>query len=166
MAGMWLFLKNLIFTVLVPGTIAFYVPVILADSRRSPGSSFGYWHGWVALVPLVIGSSIYLRCVWDFATIGRGTPAPIDAPKRLVVAGLYRYVRNPMYVGVLLVVLGWAVFFWSRSILLYAGIVTVGFHTFVVLFEEPILSQRFGNSYDAYRRSVHRWIPGRPYNSA
>jgi len=101
--------------------------------------------------------------VWQFATMGRGTPAIIDAPKRLVVRGPYRYVRNPMYLGVLLVVLGWAAFFEAPWLLRYAAAGALLFHVFVLLVEEPVLHRKFGAEYDSYRRAVRRWWPGRPY---
>jgi HD superfamily phosphohydrolase YqeK len=100
--------------------------------------------------------------VWDFATAGRGTPAPIDPPKELVVRGLYRTVRNPMYVGVLAVIAGWLVLFRSWALVEYATVVALFFYGFVVLVEEPMLRRRFGPAYDAYRRKVRRWMPGRP----
>ena len=161
---MLLFLKNLLFTVVVPGTVAFYVPLLIAGGPDALGSAPWGWCRAVASVPLVAGTFIYLRCVWDFATVGRGTSAPIDAPRELVVVGLYRYVRNPMYVGVLSVVTGWAVFFRSWRILLFAACLALGFHAFVVLYEEPHLTRRFGASYDRYRHAVRRWVPGRPYD--
>jgi protein-S-isoprenylcysteine O-methyltransferase Ste14 len=90
---------------------------------------------------------------------GHGTPAPIDAPKHLVVHGLYKYVRNPMYIGVLLVIVGAAVLFQSRRVLVYGAIVGLFFHLFVVLFEEPLLRKKFGESYLSYCRGVGRWVP-------
>src|ERR1041384_7966988 len=80
---------------------------------------------------LLVGASIYVWCVWDFATFGRGTPAPIDAPKRLVVRGLYHYTRNPMYTGVLTVILGWALLFQALPLVLYASIVATCFQSFI-----------------------------------
>ena len=116
---MALLVKNLIFTVLVPGTVAVYVPLLMARDR-SPASGATFVIG---LALLVAGIAIYAWCVWDFATFGRGTPAPIDAPKNLVVRGLYRYTRNPMYVGVLTVILGWATLFGAANLALYALVV-------------------------------------------
>ena len=113
-------------------------------------------------MPIVVGAGIYLWCVWDFATFGRGTPAPIDAPKRLVVRGLYRYLRNPMYVGVLTVIIGWCVFFGLSVLFAYFVAVAAMFHLFVLFYEEPTLHRRFGSEYDNYCRSVHRWLPRRP----
>jgi len=99
--------------------------------------------------------------VWDFARFGRGTPAPIDAPKRLVTRGLYRYTRNPMYVGVLTVILGWAVLFRAWALVAYALAVWSCFHSFIILYEEPHLRAQFGKEYEEYRVRVSRWLPGR-----
>ena len=156
--GVFLFLKNLLFTVIVPGTVAVYGPFRLAASREGLPAGWGVLQV-VALLPLACGGVIYFWCLWDFATFGRGTPAPIDAPKRLVVRGLYRYVRNPMYVGVLLVIAGWAVLFQSPRILGYGLIVALFFHLFVVAVEEPSLRGKFGDSYVRYCREVRRWVP-------
>jgi protein-S-isoprenylcysteine O-methyltransferase Ste14 len=150
-----LLVKNLLFTVLVPGTVAVYVPLFLL-SHDSP--TFG-WRSIAAAVLLCVGVSIYLWCVWDFAWFGRGTPAPIDPPQRLVVRGPYRYCRNPMYIGVLTVIAGWALLFRSTAIALYAGAVATCFHLFVVAYEEPYLRRQFGASYAQYRARVRRWLP-------
>jgi protein-S-isoprenylcysteine O-methyltransferase Ste14 len=109
----------------------------------------------------LLGASIYLWCAWDFTFAGRGTPAPIDPPKELVVRGLYRYVRNPMYVGVVSILFGEALFFESRILFEYAVIVFIFFYLFVVLYEEPILMKKFGESYRNYCRVIPRWIPWR-----
>ncbi|HEX6625342.1 MAG TPA: isoprenylcysteine carboxylmethyltransferase family protein [Pyrinomonadaceae bacterium] len=156
---MLLFLKNLLFTAIVPGTVAVYVPLSLAPPPTELTFGWGIMQV-VALLPLVAGCAVYLWCLWDFAAFGRGTPAPIDAPKRLVVRGLYRYVRNPMYVGVLLAVAGWALLFQSLRILGYGAVVALCFHLFVVAVEEPSLRGKFGDSYERYCREVRRWVPG------
>lgn len=156
---MVLLLKNLLFTVLVPGTVAVYVPLrIIAGRGGIPRPEWGAWQI-AALLPLSIGTAIYFWCLWDFAVRGRGTPAPIDAPSRLVVYGLYRYVRNPMYIGVLLVIIGWAMFFYSKSVVVYGAAVGLFFHLFVVLFEEPLLREKFGEAYRSYCQRVGRWLP-------
>jgi protein-S-isoprenylcysteine O-methyltransferase Ste14 len=117
----------------------------------------------VAAAPLLVaGAGAYLWCLWDFATAGRGTPAPIDAPKRLVARGLYLYLRNPMYVAVLAVVTGWATYFADLRLLAYGALVAAVFHGFVVQVEEPSLTRRFGESYLRYRAEVPRWLPRSP----
>ena len=152
-----LLLKNLLFTVVVPGTVAVYVPRLITRNL-SLASSSGAALVFASMI-IAIGIGIYAWCVWDFAAFGRGTPAPIDAPRRLVVRGLYRYARNPMYVGVLTVIAGWAVLFHSAALMLYGFFVAAGFHVFVVLYEEPSLKRTFGREYDAYLARVGRWLP-------
>jgi len=153
---MALFLKNLLFTLLVPGSVAFYIPLWIASPApvdRAPDAIH-----WLGLAPLAVGVAIYLWCAWDFASFGRGTPAPIDAPTRLVVRGLYRYVRNPMYVGVLCAIVGWALYLASGMLCLYAAAVWTAFHLFVVVYEEPHLRSRFGADYERYCAVVNRWL--------
>jgi protein-S-isoprenylcysteine O-methyltransferase Ste14 len=153
-----LFLKNLLFTVVVPGAVAVYFPLGLAGGRGAWPPRWGLMQ-YAALLPLACGCAVYFWCLWDFAAFGRGTPAPVDAPRRLVARGLYRYVRNPMYVGVLLVIAGWALLFQSSRVLGYGGIVALFFHLFVVAVEEPSLRRKFGDSYERYCREVRRWVP-------
>ena len=154
-------LKNIVFTILVPGTVTILIPYwIVTRSSVAMPSQWGMPQ-YLAPVPALLGVSVYLRCVWDFASVGRGTPAPIDPPKVLVVRGLYRYVRNPIYLGVLLLLSGEAVFFESWALVRYAIAMFVVSHLFVVLYEEPNLRRRFGEPYERYCRSVRRWIPGK-----
>ncbi|MDJ0788079.1 MAG: isoprenylcysteine carboxylmethyltransferase family protein [Myxococcota bacterium] len=155
---MALLLKNLVFTLLVPGTVAVALPWLISGGP-SRGAS-----GTLPLAALffALGGAIYVWCVWDFATFGRGTPAPIDAPKKLVVRGLYRFTRNPMYVGVLSVILGWVVWIQSLQLVAYAAVVATCFHLFTVLYEEPHLQREFGQDYLAYKAAVSRWLPGGP----
>jgi protein-S-isoprenylcysteine O-methyltransferase Ste14 len=152
-----LFLKNLLFTVFVLGMVAGYVPWRMGASRLADGARPALWL--IAAPVFLAGASIYFWCLWDFATAGRGTPAPIDPPKTLVVRGLYRYVRNPMYVGVLLVIVGWTILIRSRDVAIYGASVAMAFHLFVVFVEEPMLRAQFGESYGMYCRSVSRWWP-------
>jgi protein-S-isoprenylcysteine O-methyltransferase Ste14 len=146
--------KTLIFTILVPGTVAVFIPRAIASDAATPTlrSSIGF-------LPVALGVAIYFWCAWDFATAGQGTPAPIDAPKHLVVRGLYRFVRNPIYVGVMLILLGESLLFRSKRILVYAAVVFGFFNLFVILYEEPALTRKFGASYEEYLKSVPRWIP-------
>jgi protein-S-isoprenylcysteine O-methyltransferase Ste14 len=150
-----LFLKNFLFTVFVPGTFAVWIPYILTKNETVVFGMLKF----VAIVVFVIGGAIYFWCVWDFAAFGRGTPAPIDAPKKLVVRGLYRYSRNPMYVGVLTVICGWSILFRSVNVLLYALVVAIAFNIFIRIYEEPHLRNIFGREYDEYCRTVARWFP-------
>ena len=152
---MVLFLKNVLFTLVVPGTVAGYLPWFLVRDVPFVASSWTF----VAAAFFAVGLAVFLRCVYDFAVTGGGTPAPVDEPKRLVVVGLYRVVRNPMYVGVLCVLAGWASLYRSPGISVYALAVAAAFHLFVVLYEEPHLERVFGESYTAYRSSAGRWLP-------
>lgn len=158
---MWLFLKNLLFTVLVPGFVAGWVPLVYL-LRRPSWPELWAWPHLLAVPPLVAGILVYLACVWQFATTGRGTPAPIDPPKRLVMHGLYKWVRNPMYLGVLLIVFGETILFRALTLVLYLVFLASAFQLFVVLYEEPALRRRFGAIYSDYCNGVNRWLPGKP----
>jgi protein-S-isoprenylcysteine O-methyltransferase Ste14 len=115
----------------------------------------------LAAVPSVLGFAVALRCVWDFGWTGRGTPAPVVPPKRLVVVGFYRYVRNPMYVGFAAGWIGpWVVFGHANLVAIVAvTLVAMCVHLFVVFYEEPTLRKKFGAEYEEYRRNVRRWTP-------
>lgn len=122
---------------------------------------------WIAVVPSVLGFAVALRCVWDFGRTGRGTPAPMAPPKRLVAVGFYRHVRNPMYVGFLAGWAGlWVVFgHASMAAIAVALAVLLGVALFVRLYEEPTLRKKFGAEYEEYCRNVPRWLPSlRPWN--
>lgn len=159
---MLLWLQGLIFTVLVPGVVAFYVPQTL---RNGHAAAAGWWSlGWILFA---IGALIYLRCFVDFLRAG-GTPAvfftrPIRAvigeePPQIVGSGLYRYSRNPMYAGVLTAIGGQAIVYRSLRIGVYLLIAALFFHLVVVLLEEPHLARTRGDSYNEYRRRVPRWL--------
>jgi protein-S-isoprenylcysteine O-methyltransferase Ste14 len=116
---------------------------------------------WLAAVPSVLGFAVALRCIWDFGWTGRGTPAPVVPPQRLVVVGYYRYVRNPMYVGFAIGWIGlWIVFGHPNPIAIVSVVaVALGVHLFVVFYEEPTLRKTFGADYEEYYRNVRRWWP-------
>ena len=116
---------------------------------------------WLGLAPLLAGAVICLSCIWNFIFVGRGTPAPFDAPKQLVVVGPYRYVRNPMYLGFALVLLGEAIMVaaFSWRLVEYASAMVVAVNLLVIFYEEPTLTKLFGEEYGRYRAHVHRWIP-------
>ena len=150
----WRLLKTLLFTLVMPGTFGVYLPQVLKSG--SLGLSLP-----VRLVGLAIsgcGGVIYLWCAWDFATKGLGTPLPLDAPRLLVVKGLYRFTRNPMYVGVLSLIFGQAIYYGSSSVGIYGGLVLLVFHLFVRVYEEPTLRRQFGSQYEEYCGKVPRWI--------
>ena len=149
------------FFVLAPGTFAFYVPWRITHWQLAP-PLLGAW----ALRPLgavlaLVGLLGLVESFSRFAIHGRGTPAPVMPPKRLVVTGLYRYVRNPMYVAVLGIVVGQALLFGSWRLLAYAALAWVTVHVWVLLYEEPILRAKFGAEYAAYTAAVRRWWPRR-----
>ena len=105
------------------------------------------------------GAAVAIWCVLTFAVLGRGTPAPFDPPRRLVVRGPYRYVRNPMYLGAGAALVGAALFYETSALWAYAAGFLVLMHLVVVLYEEPVLRQIFGEHYEAYSRHAHRWWP-------
>ena len=111
------------------------------------------------LVLVAFGAAVVLWCVLTFALIGKGTPAIFDPPRKLVIAGPYRWVRNPMYIGGGLVALGAALFYGSAALGLYALTFFIVVHLLVRFYEEPHLGRVFGTPYDEYRRSVRRWMP-------
>jgi protein-S-isoprenylcysteine O-methyltransferase Ste14 len=151
-------LRNLMFTLVVPGAGAIYAPWwILTRGGTTPRPV-----AWDGLALIVSGFCVYLWCLRLFAAVGRGTPGPWDAPRRFVAVGPCRWVRNPIYLGALLVLVGEAWLFASIPLLVYVGAAAVGVHLFVVSYEEPTLQRRFGYEYDAYRRNVSRWLPRRP----
>lgn len=152
--------KTVLFTVIVPGTVTVLAPYWLLRYGDAGSLPLGPLRI-LGVPPTLFGAFAYFRCARDFAVTGLGTPAPIDPPRDLVARGLYRYVRNPMYVGVLAMLLGEALFFASRRLLLYAAAISAAFHLFVVLYEEPALRRKFGESYRRYLETVPRWVPRR-----
>lgn len=148
--------KSLLYLVVEAGLFALYVPLVLL--RNGPRIDTGLLS--FLTIPLwLIGSVMILWCFWDFTFQGHGTSAPIDPPKELVVTGLYRFVRNPIYVGVLSIFLGHFLWFGYWSLLLYTVFSFIGVHLFILLYEEPTLKRKFGASYEEYLRRVPRWIP-------
>ncbi len=152
-----LFFRAAFFALLCPGTVTILIPWLLLRSGARP-LPLGDWR-FVGLAPLALGVSALLWCIADFARIGRGTLAPVDPPRALVVQGLYRFVRNPMYVAVFTTLLGEAILFRSWPILSQVAIAMAGVHLFVVLYEEPALRRKFGAEYEEYCRRVRRWLP-------
>ena len=154
-----------VFTVLGPGIVIVFLPYYILDLSVPEIGAWGPPQ-LVASAVLMVGAGIYFRCLWDFVCAGRGLPSPVDHPKKLVVCGLYRYVRNPMYVGGLLVLLGEVLLLRSMPLLWYSALWLAIINVVILVYEEPYLRARFGESYEHYRKNVGRWIPGRPYTSA
>ena len=149
-------LKSLLFLIVAPGMVAGYIPLALL--RKGPQIETGIF-AYLALPLWLFGGTILLWSFWNFYREGHGTPAPVDAPKVLVVSGFYRYVRNPMYFGILLMLIGYFLWFGYWSLLIYTMIAFVITHLFVTLYEEPTLKRKFGASYEEYLRRVPRWMP-------
>jgi protein-S-isoprenylcysteine O-methyltransferase Ste14 len=151
-------LKTALFILAVPGSVMIVIPINLILPLEKNAIYLGVF-AWLAFVLWVSGLAILLWCAVDFVRKGRGTPAPADAPKHLVVGGLYRFARNPMYIGVLLFSFGNAIWFGSPLLAGYAAILWIIFHIFVLLYEEPHLRKIFEAEYREYCQSVPRWIP-------
>jgi protein-S-isoprenylcysteine O-methyltransferase Ste14 len=117
---------------------------------------------YVGVAITILGAGLALACVLVFAVVGRGTPAPFDPPRQLVIAGPYRFVRNPMYLGADLALAGAALLYESVGLAVFLLAFMVVTHAFVVFYEEPTLHRMFGASYGTYCRSVARWVPHRP----
>jgi len=149
-------LKSLLFLIVAPGVVAGYIPLVLL--RRGPQIETGFL-AYLAFPLWIIGGVILLWSFWNFLVEGHGTPAPIDPPKELVAVGFYRYVRNPMYVAILAILIGHFLWFGYWNLLIYAIVVFIGFNTFVAYYEEPTLQRKFGAAYEDYLKRVPRWIP-------
>jgi protein-S-isoprenylcysteine O-methyltransferase Ste14 len=156
---MFLLARTVTYATLFIGLVLIFVPArILSASGVVQPSALGVWQ--VAGMLLgACGAAFALTCVLTFALVGKGTPAPFDPPRRLVDRGPYRLVRNPMYVGAGLALLGAALFYQSMALVGYAGVFLIVTHLFVVFYEEPTLRQTFGNDYERYCRRVGRWWP-------
>lgn len=128
---------------------------------RAKGVAFEARPSALALALMIAGLLIMVRCVWDFAWTGRGTPAPFDPPRRLVINGLYRWVRNPMYLGMGILLAGEALLLPSiaQEIVIMMVILWAVVNGFIMLYEEPKLRDLFGDDYKRYCENVRRWIP-------
>jgi protein-S-isoprenylcysteine O-methyltransferase Ste14 len=148
-------LGTIAFVALVPGTVIGWIPYALSGWRLVDSAALR--GAGVLLVLLAL--PVFFDFVVRFVREGRGTPAPVAEPRHLVVTGTFRYVRNPGYVAVLALIVGQALLFGSPALLAYAALLALGFHLFVVLYEEPHLRRKFGAEYEAYCARVPRWRP-------
>lgn len=158
---MFVLIRAVTYAALFIGFVLVYLPGrflswsgIVAPTTHGPPQVAG-------MIIVAIGTVIALWCVFTFVFIGKGTPAPFDPPRKLVIRGPYRFVRNPMYIGAGMTIAGAAVFYQSLSIFIYACLFFLITHLFVVFYEEPTLRRVFGDEYEAYRRRTRRWWPKR-----
>lgn len=154
-----LLLRSIFFTFLLPGTVTVLLPYWIISSSGTGIFSNHHVFRYFGFPLIVIGAVGLLWCIWEFFSEGRGTLAPVDPPRYLVVRGLYRHVRNPMYVSVVTILIGEAILFMSTRVLIEAGVFIGLAYLFVVFYEEPVLRTQFGESYERYLHKVGRWIP-------
>ena len=154
-----LFFRNLIFTILQPGIVICLFPYLIASEEIKTRFSlpFGFSQ-YAGLIFFFLGWCLVLYCIYRFAVEGKGTLSPADQTKNLVVKGLYQYSRNPMYIGVMLALIGEVIFTNTNSLLIYTACVFIMFNLFVKFVEEPRLRRDFGDQYNDYCKKVRRWV--------
>lgn len=156
-AGIPVWVRATLFIAVVPASVAGWIPWYTAGSPRlapragAPLSALG-------ALTVIAGWTVLLICAREFARAGRGTPAPYDPPRSLVTSGLYRFTRNPMYVGVVTAIFGQAIWFRSRDATIYGIAMALAFHLAILIYEEPRLTRVFGQQYLDYKHRVPRWI--------
>jgi protein-S-isoprenylcysteine O-methyltransferase Ste14 len=157
-SSLLLAMRAALWAVVLPGFFAFYLPWRYFGVGEALGSFDGPVE-WLGTLVATLGTVLLAACIVEFARSGRGTLSPVDPPRRLVVRGLYRYVRNPMYLSVTLVVLGEVLLTGSTALLAYWALWFLAANLFVLAYEEPTLHAEFGEAYEEYTRAVGRWIP-------
>lgn len=156
---MFILARALIYATLFIALVLIFVPArVLSASGIASPATIGAWQ-LAGLALGTVGAALALWCIFTFVVVGRGTPAPFDPPRRLVVQGPYRFVRNPMYIGAGIAVAGAALFYQSLAVLGYVAVFFLITHLFVIGYEEPTLRRTFGQQYDVYRENVGRWWP-------
>ena len=163
---MWLWIKGILFTILVPGTVAGYIPYTIMKNR-SPDINIGAFH-WAGIFIIIAGIIIYLLTAISFLLKGNGTPAIWftkaisfiigEEPIKMGSSGLYKYSRNPMYIGVITIVIGEGIYFQYSSLLWYALSLFIIFSLVIILIEEPHLKKKFGDEYKRYKNKTRRWL--------
>lgn len=155
--------RTVVYASLFIGLLLVFLPARLlgwsgagAPPDLGPGQAAG-------MVAAAVGGALALWCIFTFVFLGQGTPAPFDPPRRLVVRGPYRFLRNPMYLGAGAALAGAALFYGSPALMAYAAAFLLAMHAFVVAYEEPTLRSTFGAEYERYCREVRRWWPGRKH---
>jgi protein-S-isoprenylcysteine O-methyltransferase Ste14 len=148
-----LLIRAIVAFLALPGVVAYAVPLWLGVSAGRPVRHVG-----IGIAVVALGTSLLIWCVREFYISGRGTLAPWSPPRRLVTSGPYRFSRNPMYLGVATILIGWSVLWYSGTLAIYAAVVVIAFHLRVVLFEERWAARLSGEEWNAYRARVPRWL--------
>ncbi len=148
-----MFIKAVIYFLLFLGIVAFLIPFLYVYLSNIDKIQ------WAALPVIIAGLVILLWCVRDFYIVGKGTLAPWAPPTKIVIIGLYKYMRNPMYAGVLILILGWSILFQSIALFTYSCILFGIFHIRVLANEEPWLNKTFGKEWQSYKNKIPRWLP-------
>jgi protein-S-isoprenylcysteine O-methyltransferase Ste14 len=155
---MVILIRALTYATFFVGFLLVFLPGEILEATGVPSQPIGL-RQIAGIAIAAAGAALTLACILTFVFVGKGTPAPFDPPRTLVIRGPYRWLRNPMYVGAGLALTGAAVFYGSPALAAYVGLFLLVMHVFVVSYEEPVLRQTFGGDYDAYCRRVHRWWP-------
>jgi len=150
--------RSLLWTFLLPGLYAGYLPWRYFGVREALATIDGV-REWIGVAGFAAGALLLAACIWEFAVSGRGTLSPVDPTESLVVKGLYRYVRNPMYLSVTLIVASQVLLTGSRGLALYWAIWFAATNIFIIAYEEPTMQRKFPVEYAAYTAAVRRWIP-------
>lgn len=153
---------SILFLFVAPGIVAGAIPWAISAYRFEPSLLGLEPLRWLGALSLTLGAALLIETFARFALQGLGTPAPIAPTRTLVVTGSYRFVRNPMYVAVVSLIVGQALLFGNWGVLIYGAIIWLTVHLFVLTYEEPTLRNTYGIQYDIYCRNVHRWLP-RPF---
>ena len=156
---MFVVARAVVYATLFIGLVLVFVPSrVLSSSAVLAPKTIGFWQAAGVLIGAA-GAALAVSCIVVFALLGKGTPAPFDPPRRLVIRGPYRFVRNPMYIGASLAMTGAALFYQSFALFGYVGVFLLVSHLFVAAYEEPALRRTFGKEYEAYCDKVGRWWP-------
>src|SRR5262245_1109291 len=152
-------LGSAVFFVVAPFTLAGLIPWAMTDWQLQPPFLGLEPTRYLGAIMILLGVPVLIDAFARFALQGLGTPAPIAPPRNLVVTGLFRYVRNPIFVALVAIILGEGVLMGDWRLIVYGALLWLAFHVQVVAYEEPTLAQTFGSEYEAFRAAVPRWIP-------
>lgn len=154
-----LLFRNLFFTIVQPGVVVGLLPyLILRYMGREILPAVWEANHFIGAGLMAVGATLAGACILRFATEGKGTLSPLDPTKKLVIRGLYKYSRNPMYVGVMLIMAGETLFSWSLALTIYTLVIFIAFNLFIIMHEEPRCRRDFGDEYADYCRQARRWV--------